>query len=374
MGWDSQKEWLYPKHKKILIFDKCGSEYLKPFFKNYSYCILAVRGEAINIPCLIEAVIRYGLKKNDLWEGYLNIFIKKVAPILVLTFIDNNKRFYLISKKFPNLKTIFIQNGFRGEIGDVFYSLKKIDGYFVDYMFVFGNAIAKKYSEYIFGETIVAGSLKNNMLCRSAEKNSNIVLFISQWRPEINGDDIFIRESDGVVIFRKQFYEAEFKVIRFLDNWCKRNNKILTVCGYSDDKNEMQFFSSLIDECEWRFVPGNGELDSYGLVDSAGLIVFIDSTLGYEAIARGKKSAVLSCRDVSLGTNTRGFGWPKKYPKNGLFWTNEESTIEFERVMNFLNTIDNDTWIEIINSYQDDIMAYDSGNKILTLLLNELLN
>ena len=92
--------------------------------------------------------------KPRFWTGkplkaYTEAYIQVVLPKVVITLTDNNARFYEISKSFPDIKTIFIQNGIRGELGDVFEGLVKSENYHVDHMLVFSAAIGRKYKTYI---------------------------------------------------------------------------------------------------------------------------------------------------------------------------------------------------------------------------------
>ena len=74
---------------------------------------------------------------------------------------------------------------------------------------------------------------------------------------------------------------------------------------------------------------------SYQLVDLYDMIVFIDSTLGYEAIARNKKVAVFSTRRSDYEDKQGSpFGWPKLINENGFFYTNILSKDEVYRVLN----------------------------------------
>ena len=59
---------------------------------------------------------------------------------LAITFADNYELLYRISEEFPNIQTAFIQNGWRGNIGDFFKNLQLGKEYKVDYMFVFGRS------------------------------------------------------------------------------------------------------------------------------------------------------------------------------------------------------------------------------------------
>ena len=185
------KVWLLPKKNEVLIYDASGAEALAPYLTKYRVVIMAVRGEAINVPCLLRAAVTlnfWKVWKYNPFTLYADAFIHAVSPKVVITFIDNNTGFYSISKRFPDVKTIFIQNGTRCVIGDVFGYLIKSDNYHVDHMLVFGVAIGKKYKSFITGSMLAIGSLKNNTVKKTNVVPNGSILYISQYRdrPENN--------------------------------------------------------------------------------------------------------------------------------------------------------------------------------------------
>jgi surface carbohydrate biosynthesis protein len=60
-------------------------------------------------------------------------------------------------------------------------------------------------------------------------------------------------------------------------------------------------------------------------------------------------------------------------PDSGSFWSNESSEKEFERIMDYLNSIGDREWAAECRSLVPQIMVFDEGNKRLEELLNELL-
>ena len=106
-------------------------------------------------------------------------------------------------------------------------------------------------------------------------------------------------------------------------------------------------------------------------------MVHIDSTLGYEAIARNKKTATFSCRSVAIfgkgKTISWPFGWPGDLPNNGPFWTNDLDIEQFQRIMDYISTVSYKNWEQSQSQYSNDLMEFDSGNTCLVSLLNKLL-
>ena len=371
----AQKNWRLPKHSEVLIYDACGQEELAPYLTKYQVSTLAVRGESINVPCLLLAMLKPEFWKGKLLCAYAEAFIQAVFPKVVITFIDNNPNFYNLSKRFPVIKTIFVQNGSRGETGDVFDSLVKSDSHHVDYMCVFGAAIGRHYLKYLSGKSVPIGSLKNNAVDKSDKPTDDEVLFISQWHSKPNNGVFFHVENDGTQIYWEAFYEAEVKVLGFLNKWCAENNKLLKICGRETDKDgpEKKFYAELLTKCKWEYIPRTEIYSSYKLINATNIVIFIDSTLGYESIARGKRTASFSCRMFGAQRQFYVFGWPADLSNNGPFWTNNQDETQFQRIMDYLNTVSDEEWEQTRQQYASELMDFDPGNTRLIALLDKLL-
>jgi surface carbohydrate biosynthesis protein len=366
------KEWQLPKKGEVLIYDACGAEAISPYLTKYSFTTMTVRGEAINVPCLLRAAATLKFWKGKPLNAYAEKIIQAVSPKVVITFIDNNPAFYGFSKLFPEVKTILLQNGSR---------YNWLDGnpgkheYHVDYMLVFGASIGKYYNAHISGEVVPVGSLKNNAVSNTNGVKSDGVLFISQYRDKPKNNSPFYTDSNGEPVYHKQFYSAEVVALRFLAKWCVENKKSLKIASMSPGKTgpEFDFFEAILSGCSWEYIPKIGLNSSYKLVDAAEIVVGIDSTLVYESIGRGKKTASFFCRGINLNNESRTFGWPAELPKNGPFWTNDQDETQFQRIMDYLNTVSDEDWEQTRQHYATELMEYDPGNTRFVELLDQLL-
>ena len=367
------KKWQYPKKSEILIFDAMGAEALMPYLAKYFVTTMTVRGESINIPCLFR-----GMLKPSFWTGkpgkaYTEAYIQVVLPKVVITFIDNNSGFYEISKSFPDIKTIFIQNGLRTI--SAFYGIVKSYNYHVDYMLVHGSAIGKYYQNYLSGQSISIGSLKNNAISNLSSVVNNDVLFISQWRCEPTKGTAFSIPADDTLVYWDEFFQSEIITLKFLDRWCVENNKHLKICGCTknEDGLEIDFYSNCLQDSEWVYIPRKSNYSIYKLIDASEIVVSIDSTSGYEAISRSKRTAIFSCRDRGKSKFRFPFGWPKDLPNNGPFWTNDQDETQFQQIMDYLNTVSDNDWEKTRKYYLTDIMEFDPGNIHFISLLDNLI-
>ena len=369
------KEWKLPKKSEILVYDARGAEALAPYLVKYRVTVMAVRGESICVPCLLHAMLKLKFWKGRLPEAYAKAFIQAVSPKIIITFVDNDRRFYTISKHSSAAKTLFIQNGLRGGRTDVFERLVRSESYHVDHMLVFGAAVGRKYKAYITGSVLPIGSFRNNTAKKTNIVTDGSVLVISQYRDKPKNNAPLLTVENEKSVPHDQYFSAEVIALRFIAKWCIENQKSLKIAGASVAKAgpETDFFEVVLSGYAWEYIPKIGHYSSYKLVDAAEIVVFIDSTLGYESIARGKKTASFSCRGVSLNDESRKFGWPADLPNNGPFWTNDQDEMQFQRIMDYLNTVDDEEWEKTRQYYSTELMEFDPGNKRFIALLDQLL-
>jgi surface carbohydrate biosynthesis protein len=370
------KDWHLPKKTEVLIYDGANAEALMPYLTKYSVTTMAVRGEFINMPCLLLAMLKLKFWKGKVLGSYADAFIKVVSPKMVITYVDNNSRFYELSKRFPDIKTICIQNGIRGESTDIFGSIERSGSYYVDYMCVLGAAVGRQYKTFIPGSTLLFGSLKNNLVEKSNVASDGSVLFVSQYR-EKKKDGTFYTDLRGVPIYHDIFYSAEAIALRFLVKWCVENNKFLKIAGCASpvrSRAERDFFEAmLVGGCAWEYVPKTEKYSTYKLIDTAGIVVSIDSTMGLESIVRGKKVAYFTCRGKAIQNSCNNFGWSAGLPSNGPFWTSDQDETQFQRVMDYLNTVSDEDWKQASQEYTSELMEFDPGNTRFVALLDQLL-
>ena len=362
----ARKSWNIPKKNKVLIYDGVNASVFLKYFPHKNPEILHVRGEQLNIWILFLSFFRRGKIK----VAYEDCYIEHVCPKLIITFIDNNINFYSISQRHPSLKTLFIQNGQRGYYADIFDTLdniksKNLDKLAVDYMLTFGAVIGNHYAHYITGAVIPLGSLKNNILPRMNMMNTDKMVFISQWHK--NGFNI----NQEFYSLERYTAQVDRPVIELLSKYAELKNKnLMIVPRTSKDskfrKMEKLYFTKLLGS-EVKFIEPEGHYSSYQAIDIAEVVVSIDSTLGYESIARGNKTAMFSIRGSLLGLKGLDFGWPGNFQDEGPFWTNNCNSDSFTRILDYLFTIGDMQWKNDLKKTDfSSLMVYNTDNSVLT--------
>ena len=381
----TEKVWTWPQQSEVLIYDAANSAVLMEYLKPWNPEILHVRKEKINMLVLLKSFFKKG-KRSD---AYIDCFIDKVHPSLVITTIDNVPIFYKISGRHSNVKTLFLQNGLRSYFEDVFGVLENLDfdtknTFFVDYMLVFGSAIVEQYSKYLKGRFFLAGSIKNNLVPKINSSQPGVIAFIGHWRPITTGRVI----GDRFYSFEDIWTRSDTLIIQCLMHYAKKNDKRLKIIPsfhfsneyslkyyqksasdlLSKEKNYYKEIMGIQPEFSETSVP----YPSYKALDSAEIVVSVDSTLAYESVARYNKTAFFTIRSAFLEKHDFAYGWPGDFPDVGPFWTNKPDTDIFIRILDYLFEISDEQWKKDLESTNfSSLMEYDPGNTIFKSILEK---
>ncbi len=380
----AELQFKLPKKCQILFFDEVKEKNLKKHFDKYTTETFFLRGERLNIPCILLSLFY----KGKFLDRYLKAFIKFSNPNIILTLIDNNSVFYSLSKKYPKIKTIFIQNGWRAKYLDIFYELENQSeqnkSFFVDYKFVFGEAYAKKISNFIGGKNINFGSFKNNSSEILSHKKLNIISYTSFFNP-IWASDLYAKER-VFKIENKNLSLTEFSInpdkfiLLFLSKYAKSKNMGLFIIPRSRKKAtsfrqaEKAYYKNLIG-VKAKFLDLNTDYPSYNALDVSRINVTIDSTLGYECLARQNKTAFFSIRGTINNINDYSvFGWPKNLDDTGFFWTNKPDYKIFKKIMDNLLHANKEVWHDQLKLNKVDNLIVRNKVSKLTNLIDSILN
>tara|TARA_B100000780_G_C21019937_1_gene408744 strand:- start:315 stop:716 length:402 start_codon:yes stop_codon:yes gene_type:complete len=123
------------------------------------------------------------------------------------------------------------------------------------------------------------------------------------------------------------------------------------------------FYSKILRNNNWIFRKRKKNNYSYQNTDKVEFVVFVDSSLGFESLARGNKTISFYFQEKFINANKfKGFGF--NFLKNkGKFWTNENSDKEFNRLINYAKNISLINWKKNNSKTIKKIMEHDSDNK-----------
>ena len=248
-----------------------------------------------------------------------------------------------------------------------------------DHLLVWSEGMKIKLSKHIDGNYIVTGSyINNNGPIIDKTRLKNKLSFVSQFRTfkkiNKNDDRRTIREIfHGLKFSWEQFYAADLEVALNLKNFCNENKIDFEIIGTSiDNKNtEESFFKSKLGNKGWKFVESDKYKRGIYLTTDSKYIVTIDSTLGYECLARGQRVGFFSIRSKYLKADYSKFGWVMDLEEEGLCWTTKNTQKDFNRILNFLVNGSDEEWNNLRDKCLNNLFFYDTKNKIYNNFLKD---
>jgi surface carbohydrate biosynthesis protein len=368
-----------PKKNKYLYYDS-QTLAVQKYLKLDHFEVLETRFNKINLFILLKTVFDFRYYDSLFFKNiklfYLVKYIEYVNPKFVINFIDNDVRFYKLKKFFKKKTFISIQNGWRTEINDIFSKKEFLNDLKLscDYYFVFNKHIGKKLSEKINSKFINFGSLKNNFYSISPIKKKSTVLYISQWSPNPE----VIRYNGVNYDYAKISKNHEKILLNNIISYCNNYSLNFEILSKYEKKNlnfkkELKYYKNIILDKNWKFVPSQKNImnkNNYNLIDSYNIIVTSWSTLGYEALARNKRTAFFSLK-YKFNLKEKNFGWPYKLPQKGKFYSDNPSYNNVFNIFNYLTKTPNTSWLEQVNKYKKIVMSRHNGISLIKKILEK---
>ena len=372
--WRAKKKWGKPQSCNVVIYDREGADVFQNFFSDKETSILHTRGECVFFSVMLYSIMKQGIRVT--FESYSVELLKIINPKVVITYVDNTTSFYKLKEHLPGCRFIAVQNGYRDKefFKALESSLSSSFYYQCDAIFVFGSEIGKLYRKNISAEIFPIGNFKSNQVSviKGTRRNREIS-FISQFRPPVLNDGIGTMPIGKKFVQHDKFYGAERTILPELKKFCLERGYDLKIIGTNlgNDAEETVFFQSIIGNSGWSFhkKETNGSIKA---VDETGLVVFVDSTLGYEALARGAKVISVASRGRYLGADDRNFGWPLALDEKGPFWSDSGSPSEVRRLLSSITSISEEEWIKLTSDLIPHIMAFDEGTKSMLDYFNQI--
>lgn len=344
-----------PNSKKIVIFDEENSTILKNIIKRDCNILNVRGGKEIFFWVFLKQIFFLDLR----FLTYCKNYLKFVSPKIVITTIDTSIQFYELKKSFVNIKFISIQNGYRFKN---WFRHKNIVGskrFFCDHFFVFNNLIIKNYLKLINSNFHILGSLKNNDIKINKTKFYKQFLFISQFQD--SGEKNFI-----------QFQKKLLKLINlYMINSKKKIHIILRSKDCLNQNREIEFYKKIFQN-NCNFYKSSNWKKNYELLDKFENIIFIYSTLGYEAISRKKKVAIFSPRKIQ--GYKYNFGWPLNDENRYNFFSTQILNFkEVKRVLDNINGCSQNVWQKKYYKEIKNQLFLDKNNLKLKKVISQLL-
>lgn len=345
-----------PNKNKYLIFDKQSEKILSRII-NDDYVVLPTRLEKISLIILFYSLIlnfKESLRLKNIYFNYLKTYIKVTQPSYVITFIDNDKRFFKFKRYLNNIKFIAVQNGYRFFKNDLFELIEKSKYTFqCDYYYCFGDNVKNYLKNKIQSNFHCIGSLKNNFCKKEIENYKKNICFISSYGISTN--------------------IAEVKILQSLYKLCLQKEIKLEILARTNSNNEEIFFSKILYDKEFIYHKQTNDFcSSYKILDSAMIAITLNSTLGYENLSRNNKTFFININDRNLNcTSFLKFGYPEEFEDEGFFWTNKFESKTIERI-NYIYQLSETEWENKTSKIIKRLIVYDGDNQSLINRLHRI--
>ena len=351
-----------PSKKKILIFDGESSNIFYLFLKKEDTSILYIRYEQINLYLVFFTIFKSGFSK--LKENYIKNYLELVSPKIIITLIDNNILFYKLKNLYMNGTFISCQLSYRdNQFFDNCknYLSKKEHNLKVDHMFVLGKNDGERYQKVI---QIPNG----NIHCHGSIKNNHFLIKNKVDKIKLNLESIlFISRSGNWKLDRKHLIHKEKNIINNLILYCKKNNLKLNILTRSL-KSDESFYRKNLNHGDWNYIFAENENIgfSYDKINSSKLIVYVNSTLGLEALSK-------KIRCVSFPPDYFPMrGYTKQFSESGPFWSCKFNYEIMEKLINQVINYTNEEWEKILQNHIQDVIEYDPNNQKLRNLIKSI--
>lgn len=376
-----------PSRAKILVFDRFGTQGLMPLLAPGSYGVFEDRQNDLNVWALLITVARLRFS----WRDYCVSYVRLSGARLVITCIDTNPIFYSLKAALPHVHFVAIQNSVRGNASPVkngdLWSMLRISKYqppTVDIVATFGQAHSSLYMQHVRCGTAEIGSTRNNMIPVPIERPrhapprigliSGYVEFPRQPEPphDLVSTTAWYFEDREVGV--TEYFAADQRVAHLVASVSHDEGWDFRIVGKRppDLRFEREFYAAACGTTPYTFLPKEGEDFSYRTLDHCNLVVTVDSTLGYEMIARGSRVLFITARALLLagpGAEQYRFGFPRDFGNEGPFWTSILDARHIAGLMKSLLEMTDQQWSEVSHFVRDELMVHDPDNSQLRALI-----
>lgn len=361
-----------PRRRPVAIVDAEGADDLLPYVRDGAATIVDLRRAHLNAWVLARTLLRGRRTMLD----YAAAYIRTVKPTVVLTMIDTTPLFYRLKERWPSATYVSVQNGWRAH---EFVRDLHADGdgpLVADHVLCFGDAAAGLYREHIDAEPVVIGSLRNNAAPQGATaEGRGSVALISTLRDKVDLASWMAGYDGEPLVPYREVFDRRLTLASWVAEFCSTAGLHLRVVGKDlDSSRERGFYRDLLgpEGDGWSFAARRGPHSSYEEVARARIVVSTSSTLGYEALARGIRTAFFMLDAELPGRFGDRFGWPLPLGDDGPLWANRLDRRAVDGVLGRLHAMDDDGWAAVLRDWVPRLIDHDPGNARLRAMLGSL--
>jgi surface carbohydrate biosynthesis protein len=364
--------WRRPPKVDIAIIDEVGSDELIELIHDVPTHVVDLSGKSTNVWVLVRSLVR---GRMDLF-GYTVTYLELLRPQIAMTLIDTTPFFYRLKDEFPDLTTIAVQNGWRSFESKRDFEAEQSE-LSVDHLLCFGEISRDLYSESIRGNFHIIGSFRSNKVPIRIANDSRKVALISTLRSKVRLDEFVPTYADNSKVPYATIFERRLQLAKYVAEFCRDHSLCLLVLGKEfEDEREHSLYSTALSgiDVEWEFRPRTDVLSNYRNLNETRIAVSTSSSLGYEALGRGIRTAFFMLDPQVTGNFGDRFGWPEPLEDSGEIWTNfldRQKTIE---ILSRLHGMTDDSWADFRRRFVPKMISSDPGNTLLKSLIRDSLD
>lgn len=349
---------LNPPKKKFILFDELTTPYVDKVIRPEECLVVGVRDRMFYlVPFFLAFVLGISNRKSFM-VNYLDILCFLTDAKFLVTSNDNSLAF-MQADRGMKLTKLAIQNGWRTKTNDLENLYKNKGSIRCDYYLCFNAHIGSLFFDLTGANAVVVGSFRLNEIYQSLNKyftceHSRLVGFISQF--EASSSDL-----------------TQGWVFSIVSAWCKLKGfevKVLlrNTNEHSINSEKIFFEAHCVEGFDIGYCHRHALSSNYQASSQFQFIVTLDSTLGYELLALGRKVCFISVRGSCERLDGYSFGWPAEYPVRGEFWSSVCDEQEWLALLERMDRVD----LPNLCKEGANLVAIDAGNLKLREILGAL--
>ena len=299
-------------------------------------------------------------------DHYIARVINRSGSSLAISIQDNFLPLFKLKRHLTKAKVVLIQNGHRTARRDLFDSDKMPSSgdMQVDCYMCFNDAVGKQVAALTNSPVLTIGSFRSNHV-RSFQSCFPTICYISTFNPEVSSDFDYGAPNTSESFRYGSLLQHRLAILTEVAKFCSNEHLKLVILGkrrHDLAHSEYHYYKQALGDIKFTYFPRLKPEDNYQRVDQSWITVSTSSTLGYESLGRGNRTALLQADSHLLGDSSLAIGWPTKLPQEGPFWTTSCTSARVEEVLNFLNSATNEEWGISRQLVLNAIPEFDPGN------------
>lgn len=346
----------------VVVVDSDTSEWLSQYFPKSRVLIVEIDSGHRYFWTLMTCLL---LGQTTI-DHYIARVINRSGSSLAISIQDNFLPLFKLKRRLTRARVVLIQNGHRTARRDLFDSgkLPSPGDTQVDCYMCFNDAVGKQIAAFTNSPVLTIGSFRSNHV-KSFQSCFSAVSYISTYNPEVSFDFAYSSPNTPVSFSYGSLLQQRLAVLTEVAKFCSNEQLELIILGkrgHDLAHSEYRYYKQVLRDIKFTYFPRLKLEDNYQRVDQSWITVSTSSTLGYESLGRGNRTAIFQADSHLLGDSSLAIGWPIKLPQEGPFWSTSCTTTRIAEVLHFLNSTTNNEWDATRQLVSEVIPEFDPGN------------